>query len=197
MSAGDGGTSVPDGGTNAGDGGMSVRDGRPGLPPRPTAKAETLASDADRDGAVQVLSEAFAEGRLTADEHDDRVRVAYAARTWRELAGLTADLPRSAGAGYGRAAPGMAEGLDWCLICALLICCPPAGIAWLLLRHRAQAGRSRASEAGSLYRPLPDSEGTSLALPDGRGLSVALPDTGGLSRAAAGPGGDGCRAEDR
>ena len=53
----------------------------------------TLASDADRDTAVRVLNEAFAEGRLTADEHGERVRAAYAGRTWQELAQLTADLP--------------------------------------------------------------------------------------------------------
>ena len=48
----------------------------------------------DRDAAVRVLNEAFTEGRLTADEHSERVRAAYAARTWRELAGLAADPPR-------------------------------------------------------------------------------------------------------
>ena len=53
----------------------------------------TLASDADRDAAVRVLNEAFAEGRLTADEHGERVRAAYAGRTWQELAQLTDDLP--------------------------------------------------------------------------------------------------------
>lgn len=63
-------------------------------PARPTAgDMGTLASDGDRDAAVRVLSEALAEGRLTAGEHGERVRAALAARTWPELAGLTADLP--------------------------------------------------------------------------------------------------------
>jgi hypothetical protein len=56
------------------------------------------------------------------------VRAAYAARTWPELARLTADLPDPADA-PGRAAAGRPDGLDRFLLCALLIACPPAGIA--------------------------------------------------------------------
>jgi uncharacterized protein DUF1707 len=107
-------------------------------------QTSTLASDGDRDAAARVLNEALAEGRLTADEHGERVRAAYAARTWPELARLTADLPGPADAA-GRAAAGGPDGLDRCLLCALLIVCPPAGIAWLLAsRHRARAGQRRA-----------------------------------------------------
>ena len=108
----------------------------------------TLASDADRDAAVRVLNEAFAEGRLTADEHGERVRTAYAGRTWQELARLTADLP---GPAHGARAVvgGMPYGLDWCLLCALLILCPPAAIAWLLAaRHRSSMGQRHAVPAG-------------------------------------------------
>ena len=65
----------------------------------------TLASDGERDAAVQVLNEAFAEGRLTADEHGDRVRAAFAGRTWPELARLTADLPGAANAAGPAARP--------------------------------------------------------------------------------------------
>ena len=107
----------------------------------------TLASDGERDAAVQMLNEAFAEGRLTADEHGDRVRAAFAGRTWPELTRLTADLPGPAHAA-GPAAAAMPGGLDRCLLCALLICCPPAGIAWLLAaRHRARAARRHALPA--------------------------------------------------
>ena len=107
----------------------------------------TLASDGDRDAAVRVVNEAFAVGRLTADEHCERVRAAYAARTWQELARLTADLPAPADAA-GRAVAGMPDGLDRCLLCALLIVCPPAGIAWLLAsRHRSRAGQRHALTA--------------------------------------------------
>src|SRR6516162_9999240 len=61
------------------------------------------ASDADREHAIGVLREAFAEGRLTAEEHSARVGQAYAARTYAELATVSADLP--AGPSAHRPAP--------------------------------------------------------------------------------------------
>jgi len=51
------------------------------------------ASDADRDVVVDVLREAYTEGRLTADEFDERMSAAYVSRTWGQLRELTADLP--------------------------------------------------------------------------------------------------------
>jgi hypothetical protein len=117
------------------------------------ARPGTLASDADRDTAVDVLSEAFAEGRLTADEHGERAQAACGARTWAELARLTADLPVAAGDAAGRPAA-MPEGVDRCLLCAMLVLCPPAGIAWLLTaRRRSRLGRGQPlalGEAGAL-----------------------------------------------
>jgi hypothetical protein len=50
------------------------------------------ASDADRERVISLLGAAAADGRLTADEHADRVERAYRARTLGELAGLTVDL---------------------------------------------------------------------------------------------------------
>jgi hypothetical protein len=50
-------------------------------------------SDSERERAVDVLSKAFAEGRLNAEEHDTRVERAYRARTRSELLALSADLP--------------------------------------------------------------------------------------------------------
>src|SRR4249919_310906 len=50
------------------------------------------ASDADRERVVAVLAEAAADGRLTLDEHTERVHRAYRARTLGELASLTEDL---------------------------------------------------------------------------------------------------------
>jgi hypothetical protein len=103
----------------------------------------TLASDADRDMAAGLLSGAFAEGRLTADEHGERARAAYEARTWAELARLTADLPVPTDGAAGRPAA-MPQGVDRCLLCALLVLCPPAGIAWLLAaRRRSRPGRGQ------------------------------------------------------
>jgi hypothetical protein len=92
---------------------------------------QTLASDADRDTAAGLLSAALAEGRLTADEHDQRLTAAYAARTWQQLGQLTADLPAPPVAASGQPVPGMFAGTDLCLLCVLLVVCPPAGIAWL------------------------------------------------------------------
>ncbi len=56
-------------------------------------QAAMRASSADRERAVDVLKAGFAEGRLTQDEYNDRMGRAYAARTYGELAALTADLP--------------------------------------------------------------------------------------------------------
>jgi DUF1707 SHOCT-like domain/Cell wall-active antibiotics response LiaF, C-terminal len=51
------------------------------------------ASDADRDAAAAVVNNAMAEGRLTADEHSERLDAIYAAKTQSELVPLLADLP--------------------------------------------------------------------------------------------------------
>jgi len=61
----------------------------------PHADAETLrAADADRHRTADQLKSALDEGRLSLNEYDDRVRQAYAARTYAELLILVADLPR-------------------------------------------------------------------------------------------------------
>jgi hypothetical protein len=51
------------------------------------------ASTADKEQVVRVLQDAFLEGRLTQDEHADRVGQALAARTYADLDRLTGDLP--------------------------------------------------------------------------------------------------------
>jgi len=105
--------------------------------PHAVREGETRASDADRDAAASLLNEAFAEGRLTADEHDQRLSAAYAARSWQQLHELTVDLPAASAAATEPMAPGVVAGADLCLLCVLLIVCPPAGIAyWLLSRRR-------------------------------------------------------------
>ncbi|MDR7255733.1 hypothetical protein J2X46_004750 [Nocardioides sp. BE266] len=48
-------------------------------------RANTLATDAERDAVVTLLNEAFADGRLTPDEHADRSTRALAARTYGDL----------------------------------------------------------------------------------------------------------------
>ncbi len=54
------------------------------------------AAAADRERAVDVLKAGFAEGRLTQEEYNHRMGQAYAAKTYGELAALTADLPAGA-----------------------------------------------------------------------------------------------------
>src|SRR5215469_17903317 len=51
------------------------------------------ASDADRDAAAAVVNNALAEGRLTADEHSERLDAIYSAKSQSELVPLLADLP--------------------------------------------------------------------------------------------------------
>jgi uncharacterized protein DUF1707 len=51
------------------------------------------ASDADRDRTAALLREHHAAGRLTADEFNERLDKAYAAKTLGELDELLADLP--------------------------------------------------------------------------------------------------------
>jgi hypothetical protein len=51
------------------------------------------ASDADRIAVADALGTHMSTGRLTVAEYDERLARAYAARTYGELAELTADLP--------------------------------------------------------------------------------------------------------
>jgi hypothetical protein len=61
------------------------------VPPR-YGPHDLRASDADRERVVSLLAEAVGDGRLTLEEHAQRVEEANAARTLGELAGLTTDL---------------------------------------------------------------------------------------------------------
>jgi hypothetical protein len=59
----------------------------------PAAGRELRASYEDRDKVAEQLRVAAGDGRLTADELDQRLEAALTARTYGELAALTADLP--------------------------------------------------------------------------------------------------------
>ncbi|MGX1908828.1 DUF1707 SHOCT-like domain-containing protein [Streptomyces phaeochromogenes] len=63
--------------------------------PAPDLRKQTdlRASDADRDRTADILREALAEGRLTAEEHSERVEDVFRAKTVGELEPLVADLP--------------------------------------------------------------------------------------------------------
>jgi hypothetical protein len=54
------------------------------------------ASDQDRDAAVELLSQAASDGRITLEEYADRADQALGARLINELSRLTADLERPA-----------------------------------------------------------------------------------------------------
>jgi hypothetical protein len=55
------------------------------------------ASHADREQVIEALKDAFVQGRLTRDELATRAGRALAARTFAELATLTADIPAAPG----------------------------------------------------------------------------------------------------
>ena len=115
------------------------------------------ASDAERDQAAEILRVAYAEGRLTRAELDERIDAAYEATTRADLCELTGDLPRPISAQQAHirpvltdlpvAAPASGAGtgmnLDRCLLLCLLIAFPPAGIAYWILAARRQLSYPR------------------------------------------------------
>lgn len=58
----------------------------------PAVGGNLRASDSDRDKVIAVLNTAYAEGRLTPDEHAERLDEAARARTFDDLICLTRDL---------------------------------------------------------------------------------------------------------
>jgi DUF1707 SHOCT-like domain/Cell wall-active antibiotics response LiaF, C-terminal len=76
--------------------------------PEPADRRLLRVSDADRDQVAEVLREAAGTGRLTLEELDERLDLAYAAKTYADLEAVTRDLPA---AGHGAPAPGARAGL--------------------------------------------------------------------------------------
>ena len=62
------------------------------LDPRQPGHASMRASDADREIVRGVLADAFADGRLTREEYDDRLNTLYGSRTLGEVSSLLTDL---------------------------------------------------------------------------------------------------------
>jgi Domain of unknown function (DUF1707) len=58
----------------------------------PIAGGNLRASDADRDQVATLLSTAYAEGRLSREEHDERIDQLMAAKTFDDLLPITHDL---------------------------------------------------------------------------------------------------------
>lgn len=120
------------------------------------------ASDQDRAVVQTVLNDAFAEGRLTKDEWEQRASALGGAATYADLDRLTHDLPRQyPGPRYGvpppppplparrsqsanaTAAAALACGLGQLLVGF------PAGIAAILLGYRAQRTIRQTGEPGA------------------------------------------------
>jgi Domain of unknown function (DUF1707) len=72
------------------------------------ARSELRASHDDRDRVVELLRVSAGDGRLTAEELDERLERAMTARTYGELAKLVADLP-APGVAVSAAAPPQAK----------------------------------------------------------------------------------------
>jgi hypothetical protein len=102
------------------------------------------ASDTERDAAINVLNDALTAGRLTLDEHGDRIEAALEASTLDELNDLTADVqevalarPQSRRSWWALAVP---------LVAAIAI------IASVFAIHRTPASRSPAAAHGAAPR---------------------------------------------
>jgi hypothetical protein len=65
------------------------------------SRGELRASHDDRDRVVELLRVSAGDGRLTAEELDERVGAALTARTYGELAALISDLPAAPGSAVG------------------------------------------------------------------------------------------------
>ena len=61
----------------------------------PADRGRMRVSDADREQAADVLREAAGQGRLSMDELDERLELAFAAKTYADLAAVTHDLPQA------------------------------------------------------------------------------------------------------
>jgi Domain of unknown function (DUF1707) len=74
--------------------------------PEPAGQRNIRVSDADREQAADVLRTAAGDGRLTMDELDERLTLAYAAKTYADLESVTSDLPGPGATGSVPAASG-------------------------------------------------------------------------------------------
>ena len=71
----------------------------------PVPREELRVSYEDRDRVAEQLRVAAGDGRLSAEELDERLEAALTARTYAELARVTRDLPSAAGTVLGAPAP--------------------------------------------------------------------------------------------
>jgi hypothetical protein len=124
------------------------------------------ASDDDRSQVQSVLNEAYAEGRLTREEWDERATALAGPVTYGDLAKLTADLPNgfiipqpqpqpTAIVPYWPQPVATQRGTNGLAIAALVLGLAqfavgfPAGIAAIILGHKAQQRIKQTGEQGS------------------------------------------------
>ena len=74
-----------------------------GLPDR---YGQMRSSAAEREDAIDILKTAFADGRLTKQEYEDRIGLALSPLTYADLAALTSDLPAGLQGSLRPPAPG-------------------------------------------------------------------------------------------
>ncbi|HXZ75970.1 MAG TPA: DUF1707 and DUF4190 domain-containing protein [Streptosporangiaceae bacterium] len=127
----------------------------PGYGAAGVARAQMRASTEDRDRAVELLTRAYTEGRLTKDEHDARVERAMTATTFAELDAVVIDLP-----GAGPVAPVPPAPPQWAktnslaitsLICGIaqFMFGPLATIPAVVCGHMARSQIRRTGEQGA------------------------------------------------
>jgi hypothetical protein len=79
------------------------------------------ASHADREQVIDTLKVAFVQGRLTQDELNARTGQVYAARTYTELAEVTADIPAELTRARPPRHPWRATKVSWLVVYALIL----------------------------------------------------------------------------
>ena len=122
------------------------------------------ASDDDRSQVQSVLNDAYAEGRLTREEWDERATALAGPVTYGDLANLTADLPNGfivprpqpvAISPYWPQQVATQRGTNGLAVAALVLGLAqfavgfPAGIAAIILGHKAQQRIKQTGEQGS------------------------------------------------
>lgn len=176
-------------------------------PPVPADPRRLRAADADRDAAAEVLRRAAAEGRISFDELDERISLAYAAKTFADLAALTSDLPSPGGGApapasgriqppaltAGTAAPKLSVAImsgtkragPW-LIPPTYVAIAIMGGVELDLRHATFGAPEVTIQAFALMG------GVSITVSDDVGVDVSgVGFMGGFDHQASGPGGPG------
>lgn len=141
------------------------------------------ASDRDRETTVQVLRDAFVDGRLDLAELGDRAGAAYRARTWADLCGLTDDLLTRP----GLPVLGKLQAPGWSR--AMLVSAPGWLVAPILLIVLAVAALAAAAWASAAAIPLLVLSLSLLSAAGCSALSAVWPDGAASGRpGSAGPG---------